>query len=82
MSGIKRRESVDFVPLAKRPTLCLIERKVSELSPSPGLIYFQKKLKVPLAFQVVHQPNICRKLRNEGFTQWVISADSMASALP
>jgi len=61
---------------------CLIECKVSELSLNPNLIYFQKKLNVPHAFQVVHQSGVCKKLRAEGLTQWVISADQWLSALP
>ena len=31
---------------------------------------------------VAHQPEICKKLRTEGLTQWVISADRWLSALP
>jgi predicted AAA+ superfamily ATPase len=78
----KEKREVDFVLSVKGRPLCLIECKVSELSPSSGLIYFQKKLKVPHAIQVVHQPGICKKLRTADFTQWVISADRWLSVLP
>ena len=78
----KEKREVDFVLSEKGRPFCLIECKVSGESLSPGLIYFQKKLKVPHAFQVVHQPGICKKLRTEGLTQWVISADRWLSALP
>jgi hypothetical protein len=78
----KEKREVDFVLSEKGRPFCLIECKVSGVSPSPGLIYFQKKLKVPHAFEVVHQPEICKKLRTEDLTQWVISADRWLSALP
>ena len=78
----KEKREVDFVLSQKGHPLCLIECKVSDLSLSPSLIYFQKKLRVPHAIQIVHQPEICKKLRTEGFTQWVISADRWLSALP
>jgi hypothetical protein len=78
----KEKREVDFVLSQKGRPLFLIECKVSDLSLSPSLIYFQKKLKVPNAIQVVHHPEICKKFRTEGFTQWVISADRWLSALP
>jgi len=78
----KEKREVDFVLSQKGRPLCLIECKVSDLSLSPSLIYFQKKLKVPNAIQVVHHPEICKRFRTEGFTQWVISADRWLSALP
>jgi len=78
----KEKREVDFVFSRRGQPLFLIECKVSDLSLSPGLIYFQKKLKVPNAIQVVHQSGVCKKLRVEGLTQWVISADRWLSALP
>ncbi len=78
----KEKREVDFVLSQKGRPLCLIECKATDLSLSPPLIYFQKKLRVPHAVQIVHQAGICKKLRTEGFTQWVISADRWLSALP
>lgn len=78
----KEKREVDFVLSQKGRPLVLIECKASELNLSPSLIYFQKKLNIPKAIQVVHQPGICKKLRSEGFTQWIISADRWLSALP
>jgi hypothetical protein len=46
------------------------------------LIYFQQKLGVPHAIQIVRQPGMCKKLQTGGFTQRVISADRWLSALP
>jgi len=78
----KEKREVDFVLSQKGRPLCLIECKVAEPSLSPSLIYFQQKLRVPHAIQIIHQTGICKKLRAEGFTQWVISADRWLSALP
>jgi len=78
----KEKREVDFVLSQKGRPLFLIECKVSDLNLSLSLIYFQKKLKVPNAIQVVHHPEICKRFRTEGFTQWVISADRWLSALP
>jgi len=78
----KEKREVDFVLSQKGRPLVIIECKGSGFSMSPGLIYFQKKLNVPIAIQVVHHPEICKKFRVGGFTQWVISADRWLSALP
>lgn len=78
----KEKREVDFVLSQKGKPLFLIECKVSDISVSPSLIYFQKKLKAPNAIQLVHLPGICKKLRAEGMTQWVISADRWLSTLP
>lgn len=78
----KEKREVDFVLSQKGRPLVIIECKVSDFSMSPSLIYFQKKFKVPIAVQVVHHPEICKKFRVGGFTQWVISADRWLSALP
>lgn len=78
----KEKREVDFVLSQKGRPLLLIECKVSDLALSPSLIYFQKRLNAPHAVQLVHHPEICKKFRAEGFTQWVISADRWLSALP
>lgn len=78
----KEKREVDFVLSQKGRPLLLIECKVSDLTLSPHLIYFQKRLNALHAIQLVHHPEICKKFRAEGFTQWVISADRWLSALP
>ena len=78
----KEKREVDLVLSQRGRPLCLIECKFSDLSLSPSLIYFQQKLRVPHAIQIVHQTGICKKLQTGGFAQWVISADRWLSALP
>ncbi|HOW57293.1 MAG TPA: ATP-binding protein [Smithellaceae bacterium] len=78
----KEKREVDFILSEKGKPLCLIECKYSDTNISPNLVYFQKKLDIPHAVQLVHQEGICRKLANEGFNQWVISANRWLEALP
>jgi len=78
----KEKREVDFVLSRKGRPLCLIECKLSDLSPSPSLVYFQQRLGAPHAIQIVHQTGICKKIQTQGFTQWVISADRWLSGLP
>jgi hypothetical protein len=78
----KEKREVDFVLSQKGRPFCLIECKTSGSSLSSSLIYFQKKLNVPPAIQVVHQSGTCKKFQTEGFTQWVISTDRWLSLLP
>lgn len=78
----KEKKEVDFVLSEKGWPLCLIECKVSDLNLSQNLVYFQKRLNIPHAVQVVHQPEVCKKIKTEGLTQWVISADRLLCSLP
>ena len=78
----KEKREVDFVLSEKGRPLCLIECKYSDTSLSPNLFYFQKKLNVPHAIQLVHQQGVCKKMKNDGFTQWIISADRWLNTLP
>ena len=78
----KEKREVDFVLSEKGKPFCLIECKTREETLAPSLLHFQKKLLVPTAVQILHQPGICKKMRLEGLTQWVISADQWLSLLP
>jgi len=78
----KEKKEVDFVLSEKGRPLCLIECKYSDTNLSHSLLYFQKKLGVPYAAQVVHQAKVCKKFKTEGMTQWVISADRLLCLLP
>ena len=78
----KEKREVDFVVLRKRMPVCLVECKLSDTSLSPSLLYYQKHFSVPLAIQVVHTSGVCKKLRMERNTQWIISADRWLRALP
>jgi hypothetical protein len=73
---------VDFVLSEKGKAFCLIECKRGEETLSPDFLYFQKKLSVPVAVQMLHKTGVCKRLRTEGLTQWVISADRWLTVLP
>jgi hypothetical protein len=78
----KEKREVDFVLSEKGKPLCLIECKAAEETLAPNLLYFQKKLSVPIGVQLLHKPGVCKKMHNEGLTQWIISADQWLSILP
>ncbi len=78
----KEKREVDFVVLRKRKPVCLVECKLSDANLSSSLLYYQKQFSVPLSFQLVNTPGVCRKLKTDGNTQWIISADRWLSALP
>ncbi len=62
--------------------MCLVECKAAEDSLTPNLLYFQKKLSVPVAVQLLHKTGTCKKMHAEGLTQWIISADHWLSLIP
>jgi len=78
----KEKREVDFVLSEKGRPFCLIECKAGEETLSPNLIYFQKTLSLPVAIQVLHKTGVCKRLRTEGMTQWIISADQWLPILP
>ena len=78
----KEKREVDFVLSEKGKPICLIECKARDENLAPNLIYFQKKLSVPTAVQVLHKAGVCKKLRSEGLIQWIISADQWLPILP
>ena len=78
----KEKREVDFVLSDRGRPVCLIECKASEKELAPSLVYFQNRLSVPTAVQLVHTPGVCQKRRAQGMTQWVISADQWLALLP
>ncbi len=78
----KDKREVDFALVHKKSPFCLIECKAGQDEMSPSLVYFQKKLNVPIAVQLVHQPGICKKMKDGSLTRWVISADRWLALLP
>lgn len=78
----KEKREVDFILSERGKPFCLIECKASEEDLSPSLLYFQRKLLVPFAIQLLHRADICKKMKREGATQWVISADRWLATLP
>jgi predicted AAA+ superfamily ATPase len=78
----KEKREVDFVVMEGKVPQFLVEVKMSDLSLSPSLLYYQDKLKMPIAFQVVQTPNTLRKSRERNRLQWICSADSFLASLP
>ena len=78
----KEKREVDFVLSDRGRPVCLIECKASEEELAPSLVYFQNRLKVPTAVQLVHKPGVCQKRHTQDMTQWVISADRWLALLP
>jgi hypothetical protein len=78
----KEKRETDFVLSEKGKAICLVECKAADEGLAPHLLHFQKKLSVPTAVQVLHKGGVCRKMRSEGLTQWIISADQWLSILP
>jgi len=78
---LEKRE-VDFVLLKDRKPFCLIECKLSDITPSPVLHYFQDSLQIPLAFQLVHTPGVCFRRKTASGALWVLSANRFLAALP
>lgn len=78
----KEKREVDFVLSDRGTPLCLVECKASDEELAPNLLYFQQKLGVPVAVQLVHKSGVCQKRRAQGMTQWVISAEQWLGLLP
>ena len=78
----KEKREVDFVLSERGKPFCLIECKASGEELAPNLLYFQEKLKVPVAVQLLHESGVCQKRRAKGMTQWIISADRWLPMLP
>lgn len=76
------KREVDFLLTEKNRPICLIECKLSETDLSPALTYYQEKLRVPTAVQLVHVGGLCRKTARAGATRWLISADRWLDMLP
>lgn len=78
----KEKREVDFVVCQAKKPLFLVEAKMRSLNVSPSLIYYQEKLNIPIAFQVVLDEKILRKSRHNGKIQWVCSAGTFLAKLP
>ncbi len=78
----KEKREVDFLITEKNIPILLIETKLNDEEISKNLIYFQKKLNIKMAVQVVHKKNVYKKINEEGFDIWVISADKFLKLFP
>jgi len=76
------KREVDFLLTERKRPVCLIECKLSDTAVSPALTYYQDRLRVPTAVQLVRAGGYCRKTGRAGSTQWVISADRWLDMLP
>jgi hypothetical protein len=78
----KEKREVDFVITERGRPVCLIECKATDTELVPSLVYFQHKLQVPVAIQLVHKSGVSQKRHVQGMTQWVMSADRWLVLLP
>jgi uncharacterized protein len=78
----KEKREVDFAIVEKGRPVCLVECKRADEEPAPALLYFQAKLAVPVAVQLVHKKGVCKRLTYGGRMQWIVSADHWLSILP
>lgn len=78
----KEKREVDFLIVANRKPALLVECKRSDTSVSPHLSYFQERLEVPVAVQLLFEPGHDRELRHGTRIQRVVSADRWLSLLP
>jgi len=60
----KEKREVDFLIVERRKPILLVEAKLSDESPSPALLRFQQRLKVP-AVQLVRDASHYRLLHNQ-----------------
>jgi uncharacterized protein len=77
----REKEEVDFLIVRDREPFCMVETKLSDPTPSPGLKKFQSALGVP-AVQLVNEPGIFRILSNENQKILVSSAPAWLMGLP
>jgi predicted AAA+ superfamily ATPase len=77
----KEKREVDFLITAQRKPWCLVECTLEDESPASALRYYQEKLSVPWAVQVVQKSGVCRKFSEGARTCWVVSADRWLATL-
>ena len=78
----KEKRETDFALVHRGRPICLVEAKATEEALDSSLLYFQEKLAVPVAIQLVQTPGVCRKTTAGAFTRWVVSADRWLANLP
>lgn len=78
----KEKREVDFLITEKNIPIFLIEAKINDEEISKNLLYFQKKLNIKTAIQVVDKKNVYKRINNDGFFIWVVSADKFFKILP
>ena len=76
----KEKEEIDFLITENGDPIFMVEAKFSDPTVSPNLIKFQNALQIP-AVQLVNQPNIARKIRNDNNHIIVASAANWLAGL-
>ncbi len=77
----KEKREVDFLITAQRKPWCLVECSLADESPAPALRYYQERLSVRWAVQVIEKSGVCRKFSDGARTCWVVSADRWLATL-
>ncbi len=77
----KEKREVDFVVTSNRKPILLVECKLGERVLSPSLLYYQERLSVPIALQLVHEPNIHEAWTIGGRRQVLVSAERWLARL-
>lgn len=78
----KEGREVDFVLVAEGRPVALVECKLSDAGLSPSLLYYQERLDVPVAVQVVRAAGHDGWWQRGGRIQRVVSADRWLASLP
>jgi hypothetical protein len=78
----KEKREVDFLLVANRKPFLLVECKSSDARLSSHLLYYQERLDVPVAVQLLQEKGHNRETRHGGRVQRVVSADRWLSLLP
>jgi hypothetical protein len=77
----KEKREVDFLVVANKVPVILVECKLTEKEPTPSLLYFQQQYRVPVAVQLITEPDYERRFRKNGLLQIVQSADRWLAKL-
>jgi len=77
----KEQKEVDFIISENNKPLFLIECKSQIENFDKNLLYFQQKLNIPTAVQLINKSGVCRKQKTEVGSAYLISADRWLSLL-
>jgi predicted AAA+ superfamily ATPase len=78
----REKREVDFLVVANRRPALLVECKRSDTTIAPHMVYFQDRLEVPVAVQLIFEPGHDRIVRHGNRTQRIVSADRWLGQLP
>ncbi len=78
----KDGREVDFLIVKDGKGLFMVEAKYSDEEYSKNLLYYQTKMKIPFAIQVVHKKDVLKRTKINNHVQYIISADNFIRYLP